>query len=57
MFPKLEQGGWQIAQAVRQIWDGRRDPGELTAGLDDNGARVVHRILELIEPPPAVESP
>jgi hypothetical protein len=49
VFPELEAAGWEITVPVMHIWEGERDRTTLTAGLDGNSARLVHRILDLIE--------
>lgn len=51
LLPRLEEKGWQIADAVRRIWEGERDAAELTADIDGNSARLVERVLELLELP------
>ena len=46
---QLEDNGWRVGEAVRRIWAGERDPGALCQGLDGDSARVVQRVLELVE--------
>jgi len=48
LFPQLEASGWAITVPVMRIWEGERDRAALTAGLDGNSARLVHRILDLM---------
>ncbi len=50
-LPKLEEKGWQLTDVVHRIWGGERDTEALSAGIDPNNARLVERILELIELP------
>ena len=45
---QLEGKGWQLADAAHHIWQGERDGEALTAGLDDQDAQVIRRVLELI---------
>jgi hypothetical protein len=52
-LPKLEEKGWRIAEAVRRIWAGERDPEALTAGLDEQDSALVRRVLELVKITPA----
>jgi len=42
---QLEERGWHIAEAVRRIWAGERDPAALTAGLDPGSTMLVLRVL------------
>ena len=51
LLPRLEDNGWKLTDAVHRIWDGERDAEALCAGIDPNSARLVERILELIELP------
>ena len=51
LLPELEENGWRIADAVRRIWTGERDAEALTAGLDEQDAALVRRVLELVETP------
>lgn len=48
VLPKLEQNGWQLTEAVAQLWRGERDAATLTANLDENSAALVKRVLELV---------
>ncbi len=48
-LPGLEKKGWKLSDAVRRIWNGERDPAALVSALPPNSARLVRRILELIE--------
>jgi hypothetical protein len=48
LFPELEANGWAITMPVLRIWEGERNRAALTAGLDGNSARLVHRILDLM---------
>lgn len=50
-LPWLEKRGWRISRAIHGIWQGERDPGVLTEGIDPRSAAMVHRILDLIEQP------
>ncbi len=45
---RLEQGGWMLREPVRRIWAGERDAAVLVAGLDEQDAALVERVLELI---------
>ena len=47
-LPKLEENGWQLAEATQRIWDGERDAAALTVGVDGNSAQLIRRVLELI---------
>jgi hypothetical protein len=49
VFPELEAAGWEITVPAIRIWEGERDRAALTVGLDGNSARLIHRILDLIE--------
>ena len=44
----LEGKGWHLKEAVRRVWEGERDAGELTRGLDEQDSAVVLRVLEII---------
>jgi len=44
----MEEHGWHLRDAVHRIWAGERDAEALTAGLDEQHAALVRRILELI---------
>jgi hypothetical protein len=48
LLPELEANGWAITMPVLRIWEGERNRAALTAGLDGNSARLVHRILDLM---------
>lgn len=48
VLPKLESQGWQLSAPVARIWNGERDAESLTAGLDEQDAALVRRILELV---------
>ncbi len=50
-LPQLEEKGWKLTGAVHRIWDGERDAEALSTGIDANSARLVERVLELIELP------
>lgn len=45
VLDEIESRGWQIAGPIRRIWEGERDAGELTAGLDDQDALLVMSVL------------
>ncbi len=45
---QLEQQGWRLRGAIERIWSGERDTATLTAGLDDQDAQLIRRVLELI---------
>lgn len=45
VLAEIESRGWQIAGPIRRIWDGERDAGDLTAGLDDQDALLVMSVL------------
>jgi tetratricopeptide (TPR) repeat protein len=44
----LEQKGWRIRKSVLKIWNGQRNDGPLTYGLDELDAALVRRILALL---------
>ena len=48
-WPNLQESGWMLTDAVHRIWAGERDAEALTAGLDEQDAALVARILEIIE--------
>jgi hypothetical protein len=41
----------RAARRPRSIWAGERDAGALTAPVDPNSARLLRRVLELLERP------
>jgi len=43
-----EEHGWHLRDAAHRIWAGERDGEALTAGLDEQDAALVRRVLELI---------
>jgi len=43
-----EQHGWHLRDVAHRIWAGERDGEALTAGLDEQDAALVRRVLELI---------
>lgn len=45
---ELEAQGWHLEAAVRRLWAGERDAAVLTAGLDEQDALLVLRIIELL---------
>jgi hypothetical protein len=45
----LQEKGWMLPDPVHRIWAGERDPEVLTAGLDEQDAALVRRILELAQ--------
>ena len=45
----LKQMGWRLTKAVHRIWAGEQDAEALTAGIDQNSAELVRRVLELLE--------
>ncbi|MDL1895111.1 CHAT domain-containing protein [Anaerolineae bacterium CFX7] len=49
LLPKLQEGNWQISDAVQRIWNGERDAESLTAGIDANSAMLVKRVLEYVD--------
>jgi len=44
-FDVLQQKGWQIAEPIRRIWTGERDPEALTAKLDYDSRAIILAIL------------
>lgn len=44
----LEKKKWRLRAAVQRIWKGERDIKALTAGLDENSARLVQHIVKII---------
>jgi hypothetical protein len=45
-----------LADPVRRLWAGERDPDALTAGLDAQDTALIHRVLDLLDaphPPPS----
>jgi hypothetical protein len=46
----LEQRGWHLTDPVRRIWAGERDAEALTAGLDQQDAALIRRVLEILNP-------
>ena len=48
LLPQLEENGWQLADPVRRLWAGERDAAVLTAGIANNSATLVRRLLELV---------
>jgi hypothetical protein len=56
LLPVLEANGWKLRDPVHRIWAGERDASALTAGLDDQDAQLVRRILELLVQPQAQNS-
>ncbi len=54
-FPQLEARNWQIADPIRRIWDGERDPDALTEAIDYNSRAIVLAVLHRLGVPvPAV---
>jgi hypothetical protein len=47
-LPGLVDNGWRIAEPIRLVWQGERDPAVLTAGLNPNSALIVRALLEKI---------
>lgn len=47
---QMEANGWHLTDPVRRIWAGERDTEALTAGLDEQDAALVRRVLELLNP-------
>ncbi len=45
----LEEQGWKLSEAVKRIWAGDRDPEALTTGIGGNSAKLVHRLLQLLD--------
>lgn len=45
-FNDLQQKGWKLADPVRLILEGERNPTRLTSGLNDNEALIVREILK-----------
>lgn len=48
-LPELEANGWRLTAATERIWAGERAAEALTAAVDPNSARLIRRILELVE--------
>jgi len=55
LLSEFEENGWQLSNAVRQIWEGERDFETLTRDIDPNSAIIVERILDLTEKPTPAE--
>ncbi|RRR74024.1 MAG: tetratricopeptide repeat protein [Candidatus Viridilinea halotolerans] len=51
---QLEQNGWMLRGPVERIWAGERDRAALVAGLDEQDAALIERMLELIHTPASV---
>lgn len=49
VLANLEEKGWRLCDPAHRLWAGERDAAALTAGLDDQDAALVRRILELVE--------
>jgi len=49
LLPKLQEGNWQISDAVQRIWNGERDAESLTQGLDEQDSALVRRVLEYVD--------
>ena len=49
VLQQLQQNGYEIAGAVRRIWEGERDANALTDGLDEQDSVLVRRVLEILE--------
>jgi hypothetical protein len=49
VLPQLEAKGWRLTAATERIWAGERDAEALTAAVDSNSARLIRRVLELVE--------
>ncbi|MCC6615553.1 MAG: tetratricopeptide repeat protein [Anaerolineae bacterium] len=45
LFEQFTKDGWQIAEPIRRIWTGERDPQALSVGLDDQDRAIVLAIL------------
>ena len=45
---QFEQDGWRLMGPVSLLWRGERDEAVLAQGLDEQDARLVKRILELL---------
>ncbi|MDW8215393.1 MAG: tetratricopeptide repeat protein, partial [Roseiflexaceae bacterium] len=45
---ELETKGWMLRAPVTRIWQGERDLASLIAGLDEQDAALIRRVLELI---------
>ncbi|MBP1468015.1 tetratricopeptide repeat protein, partial [Candidatus Chloroploca sp. M-50] len=48
---QLEQNGWMLRGPVERIWAGERDLAALVAGLDEQDAALIERVLALIASP------
>ncbi|RRR74023.1 MAG: tetratricopeptide repeat-containing protein, partial [Candidatus Viridilinea halotolerans] len=51
---QLAQNGWMLRGPVERIWAGERDRAALVAGLDEQDAALIERMLELIHTPASV---
>jgi tetratricopeptide (TPR) repeat protein len=47
---ELEVQGWHLKEAIERIWEGERDAGVLTEGLDEQDSALIARTLELLDP-------
>jgi hypothetical protein len=48
-FEVLTAKDWMLAEPIRRIWKGERDVAALTAGIDENSARIVRHIVARLE--------
>ena len=48
LLPQYEEKGWRLTDPARRLWAGERDVAVLTAGIDNNSAALVRRLLELV---------
>lgn len=51
LLPQLDNNGWTIEHAVKQIWAGERDETTLTAGHDPNTTALLRAILRAVSEP------
>lgn len=47
-LPEMESAMWMISGPTKMIWSGVRDETQLVAGIDENSASFVRRILSLL---------
>lgn len=49
ILPQLEENGWHLTVAVRQLWEGERELAALTVGQDGKNVQLIRRLLEMVE--------
>ncbi len=50
VLASLETKGWRLTNSVQRMWAGERDAAALTAGLEEQDAAIVRRLLQLMAP-------